>query len=124
MYTVLALSRFPTYRNRMSCQASITGPPNSTISLTFTAFDTESGYDFLYLYSGVGVSSLIGSYCAAQLLGITVDSASSVCRSTVVPLIHRCHCQGLVQAAKPLASRADMWRPPHPHLFPPLAQTQ
>lgn len=82
-YTAIALTPNAIYRNRMSCQVVVTSPPGSTILLNFGSFDTESGYDFLYLYSASSTSgTLIGKYSGAQLLNSTVESNSMSTSST------------------------------------------
>ncbi|KAI8478628.1 CUB and sushi domain-containing protein 3 [Branchiostoma belcheri] len=45
------------YGNNELCEWSITVQPGSTIRLTFSAFNIESNYDFLYIYDGASDTS-------------------------------------------------------------------
>ncbi len=54
------------------------------ISFNFTTFNTESGWDEITIYQGVGTGgTLVGEYDGTELLGQTVSSAGSGCLTFV-----------------------------------------
>jgi Zn-dependent metalloprotease len=58
------------YTNNTDGQITISSVGAATLSLTFSAFDFESGYDYLYIYDGPNTSSpLIGQYSGSSLPG-------------------------------------------------------
>jgi hypothetical protein len=49
------------------------------VSLTFTTFLTEPGYDFVYLFNGPSVRApLIGQYSGQELQGLTIGCKEGV----------------------------------------------
>jgi len=57
------------YSDNTSRQVTIVGNPGDLIRLTFASFDMEQGYDYLRIYKGYGVGTLVGSYTGSNLPG-------------------------------------------------------
>lgn len=58
------------YPNNSSATTTIEPPGASSISLTFSSFNYEAGYDYLYIYDGPSTASpLIGQYDGSSLPG-------------------------------------------------------
>lgn len=56
------------YQNSENCSFLINPGCNGTISISFSSFNTESGYDYLYIYNGSTTASpLLGSYSGSSL---------------------------------------------------------
>ncbi|OWY23806.1 PKD domain-containing protein [Sphingobacteriales bacterium UPWRP_1] len=56
------------YNNNQSCSWLIAPTGASNVTLTFSAFNTEAGYDFVRVYNGPNASyPLLGSYAGASL---------------------------------------------------------
>ena len=72
------------YLDNLSCEKLIQPSGGGTITLTFTAFNTESGYDFVRVYNGSTTSSpLLGSYSGTSLPPVlTANSGSMLIRFT------------------------------------------
>ncbi|HRI26516.1 MAG TPA: PKD domain-containing protein [Chitinophagales bacterium] len=70
------------YTNNLNC-AWLISPTNATsVTLNFTAFTTESGFDFVYVYNGTGATApLIGSYSGSTIpASVTANSGSMYVR--------------------------------------------
>jgi hypothetical protein len=53
------------------------GSPGQCITVTFTTFDIENNYDFLYIYNGPNTGSpLIGTYTGTPAVPFTITSSS------------------------------------------------
>lgn len=48
------------------------------LSLTFTSFDLESGYDSLWIYDGIGIDNLIGGYSGTVSPGTIISSTNAL----------------------------------------------
>ncbi len=57
------------YSDNTSRQVTIVGNPGDLIKITFTSFDMEQGYDYLRIYKGYGIGTLVGSYTGSNLPG-------------------------------------------------------
>jgi hypothetical protein len=63
------------YTNGKLCQWRITGSP--PIRLTFTAFNTENGYDFVKVYDGISnTATMLGAYSGTLTVPRTVIATS------------------------------------------------
>lgn len=52
----------------------------TSVILTFTAFNTESGYDYLYIYNGNSINApLIGKYSGTASPGTVTGTSGSLC---------------------------------------------
>jgi len=67
------------YINNTDCQKLIQPLGADYVTLTFTTFDVESGYDFVRIYDGTSTSdSLLGEYSGAALPGVLTSSGGSM----------------------------------------------
>jgi hypothetical protein len=48
--------------NEVNISTIYPGSANSAVSVTFNNFATEAGYDFLFVYDGIGTNNLIGTF--------------------------------------------------------------
>ncbi|UCH15301.1 MAG: hypothetical protein JSV22_04875, partial [Bacteroidales bacterium] len=63
------------YQNNMSCEKIIELTVAATITLTFTAFDTESGYDIVTVYDGNDTSDpVLGTFSGSSLPPVLTSS--------------------------------------------------
>ena len=71
---------FGTYFPNMSCTWNITAPAENLVTLTFSSFATEAGYDTLAIYdtSTAGGAFLVANYSGTSLPPPTVSFGSSV----------------------------------------------
>ena len=77
--TVTDNSGASNYLNNMSCEKLIQPSDGGTITLTFTAFNTEAGYDFVRVYDGSTTSSpLLGTYSGTSLPPALTSSGGSM----------------------------------------------
>lgn len=53
--------------------------PGGTVTINFSAFSTESGYDFVNIYNGSGTTSLLGSYSGTTFPPSTTSTAPNGC---------------------------------------------
>ena len=67
-YNTLALTSASNYNNNMNCAVILVG--TTTVTISFSSFSTESGYDFVYLYDG----SSTGATLLAQLSGSSLST--------------------------------------------------
>ena len=67
-YNTLALTSASSYNNNMNCAVILVG--TTTVTISFSSFSTESGYDFVYLYDG----SSTGATLLAQLSGPSLST--------------------------------------------------
>ena len=72
------------YRNSMTCDKLIQPSGGGTISLIFTAFNTEANYDFVRVYNGSTTSApLLGTFSGSSLPPVlTANSGSMLIRFT------------------------------------------
>ncbi|RMF53463.1 MAG: T9SS C-terminal target domain-containing protein, partial [Bacteroidetes bacterium] len=67
------------YTNRTNCSWLIQPPGATWIRLSFTSFNTESGYDFVRVYDGATTSApLLGSYSGSNLPPQITSSGGSL----------------------------------------------
>ncbi len=67
------------YYNNEDYIATITSDPNEKIRIDFIEFETESGYDFLWLYDGSDTTAnLIGQYTGNQIPASISGSSNSL----------------------------------------------
>jgi len=67
------------YNNDTDCQKLIQPVDADYVSLTFTAFDLESGYDFVRIYDGTSTSDpLLGEFSGSTLPGTITSSGGSM----------------------------------------------
>ena len=67
------------YQNNMTCEKLIQPTGGGTITLTFTSFATESGYDFVRVYAGSTTSApLLGTFSGSSLPPVLTSSAGSM----------------------------------------------
>jgi hypothetical protein len=67
------------YTNRANCRWLIQPPGATRIELTFSSFNTESGYDFVKVYDGATTSApLLGSYSGTTLPPVLRSSGGSL----------------------------------------------
>jgi hypothetical protein len=67
------------YTNRANCRWLIQPPGATWIELTFSSFNTESGYDFVRVYDGATTSApLLGSYSGTTLPPVLRSSGGSL----------------------------------------------
>ncbi|HBX51189.1 MAG: hypothetical protein A2275_09130 [Bacteroidetes bacterium RIFOXYA12_FULL_35_11] len=69
------------YQNSTDVTVTITPQGAASVTLTFSSFDFESGYDYLYIYDGPNTSSpLIGQYDGTSLPngGVITSSGGSI----------------------------------------------
>ena len=67
------------YQNNMTCEKLIQPSGGGTITLTFTSFATESGYDFVRVYGGTTTSApLLGTFSGSSLPPVLTSSAGSM----------------------------------------------
>lgn len=65
------------YSNNQSCQWRITGTAGQAIQITFSAFATEAGYDYVRIYDGNdATATLLGSYSGATLPSTITTTAN------------------------------------------------
>ncbi len=57
------------YSDNMFCQWTFTSPADTYLTFTFTAFNVESGYDYVYIgtEAGVGPLSRLNSYTGSTI---------------------------------------------------------
>ncbi len=72
------------YSNNMDCRFLIQPPGASSVSLHFTAFNTESGYDFVRVYNGSSTAApLIGVFSGETLpSGVVANSGTMLLEFT------------------------------------------
>ena len=67
------------YQNNMTCEKLIQPSGGGTITLTFTSFATESGYDFVRVYAGSTTSApLLGTFSGNSLPPVLTSIAGSM----------------------------------------------
>ncbi len=67
------------YSNNETFTKTITAPAGSCLTVAFTSFRTESGYDYLYIYDGpTTASTLIGTYSGVTSPGTVTGSGVSL----------------------------------------------
>jgi len=67
------------YNNNTDCRKLIQPAGADFVSLTFTAFDLESGYDFVRVYDGTSTSDpLLGTFSGSTLPGTITSSGGSM----------------------------------------------
>ena len=67
------------YQNNMTCEKLIQPTGGGTITLTFTSFATESGYDFVRVYAGSTTSApLLGTFSGSTLPPVLTSSGGSM----------------------------------------------
>jgi phosphotriesterase-related protein len=67
------------YDNNMSCQKLIEVPGSASITLQFTSFATEPGYDLVKVYDGSTASSpLLGQYSGSTLPPVLTSTGGSM----------------------------------------------
>ena len=67
------------YQNNMTCEKLIQPSGGGTITLTFTSFATESGYDFVRVYGGTTTSApLLGTFSGSSLPPVLTSGAGSM----------------------------------------------
>ena len=67
------------YQNNMACEKLIQPSGGGTITLTFTSFATESGYDFVRVYGGTTTSApLLGTFSGSSLPPVLTSAAGSM----------------------------------------------
>lgn len=66
------------YNNNSNCTWVIAPPGATSISLNFTSFDTEAGYDTVYVYDGPDDSYQILAYWWGNTLPQTITTSSGV----------------------------------------------
>ncbi len=67
------------YYNNEDYTYTIDPPGASSVSMTFSLFDLETDYDFLYLYDGPGVNSpIIGTYTGTNSPGTVVANSGAL----------------------------------------------
>jgi len=66
------------YGNNSQCEWRITPPNATSISLEFTSFNVENGYDYVYIYDGIGNNAnLIGTFTGTSLPN-TISSTTGI----------------------------------------------
>ena len=77
--TVTDNSGASNYLNNMSCSKLIQPVGRVSITLTFTSFATEAGYDFVRVYNGATTSSpLLGTYSGTSLPPVLTSTGGSM----------------------------------------------
>ena len=66
------------YYNNEDYTYTISPTGASGMSLTFTQFDLETNYDYLWIYDGVGTTNLIGQYSGTTSPGTITSSGNSL----------------------------------------------
>ena len=67
------------YQSNMACEKLIQPSGGGTITLTFTSFATESGYDFVRVYGGTTTSApLLGTFSGSSLPPVLTSAAGSM----------------------------------------------
>ncbi|MBN2273769.1 MAG: T9SS type A sorting domain-containing protein, partial [Bacteroidales bacterium] len=67
------------YQNNMSCEKLIQPADGGIITLTFTEFSTESGYDFVRVYDGATVSApQLGTFSGSSLPPVLTSSGGNM----------------------------------------------
>jgi len=69
---------------------TVFSPPGATsVSMTFSSFDTEAGYDSLWIYNGLPNTNLIGMYTGNVSPGtVTANTGTLSVRFKADPLVH------------------------------------
>ena len=68
------------YANSVSTTTTLCPPiAGGTVTINFTSFSTESGYDFLNFYNGSGTTTLLGSYSGTTLPPSFTSTAPNGC---------------------------------------------
>ncbi len=77
--TVTDNSGSSSYLNNMSCEKLIQPPGAGYITLTFTSFNTEAGYDLVRVYAGSTTSApLLGTFSGSSLPPVLTSSGGSM----------------------------------------------
>ena len=77
--TVIDNSGALNYLNNMTCEKLIQPSGGGTITLIFTSFNTESGYDFVRVYAGSTTSTpLLGTFIGSSLPPALTSGAGSM----------------------------------------------
>lgn len=67
------------YRNGESYRYTIDPPGSGAVTLSFTSFDLENNFDFLYLYDGANTAApLIGTYTGGNSPGTVTSSGGAM----------------------------------------------